>query len=93
MPGWTWDGRKSRSNLAKHGLDFDLAQQVFDDPLAVTRFELNYDGEDRWQTLGMIGPVIVLVVHTAPEDDRPGRIISARKATRRERKAYEESDF
>jgi uncharacterized protein len=53
---------------------------------------------DRWQTIGLVGPVLLLVVHTLPEgdpedDETTGRIISARKATTRERKAYEEGGF
>lgn len=93
MADWTWDENKSRSNLSKHGIDFELAQLVFDDPMAATRFEMSYDGKDRWQTMGMIGLVLVLVVHTAPDGERPGRIISARKATRHERRTYEEGGF
>ena len=54
--------------------------------------------EERWQTIGQIGNVIVLVVHTWPEADaasgeETGRIISARKATAHERRAYEEDTF
>jgi uncharacterized DUF497 family protein len=74
-------------NLVKHGLAFDVAQNVWDDPLHIViphRFE---DGEQRWHIIGMVGPVaLVLVVHTYPdpdEDDRI-RIIGARKATRQE---------
>lgn len=93
MVDWTWDRAKSRSNLAKHGIDFELAQRVFDDRLAVSRFDLIYDGEDRWHTIGMIGNALIIVSHTVADGDGPGRIISARLATRRERKAYEEGDF
>jgi uncharacterized protein len=53
--------------------------------------------EKRWQTVGMVADVVLFVVHTALEADdgeQPiGRIISARKATARERKAYEEGTF
>jgi hypothetical protein len=68
-------------------------QRVFDDRLAVSWMD-PYPEEQRWRTIGLIGPVFVLVVHTAPEwdaevGDELGRIISARKATPRERKAYE----
>jgi uncharacterized DUF497 family protein len=70
-----------------------LAQLVFDDPLGLTRFEMNYEGEDRWQTIGMIGRALIIVSHTAAGGGQPGRIISARLATRRERKTYEEGDF
>jgi uncharacterized protein len=93
MTDWTWDERKSASNLAKHGINFETAQLVFDDPMALTQFDLHSSGEERWQTIGVIGPATIFVAHTAPENGEPGRIISARKATRHERKAYEEGEF
>ena len=94
---WTWDPKKDRANRRVHGLSFETAALVFDDPLAVSRPDLHPD-EPRWQTIGMIGTVAVLVVHTWPETDpvvgeELGRIISARKATSHERKAYEEGEF
>ena len=54
-----------------------------------------YPREQRWRTIGMVGTQVVMVVHTWPDfdtetGDQIGRIISARKATRREREAYEE---
>ena len=94
---WTWDDNKDRANRRAHGLSFETAALVFDDPLAVLRLDL-HPHEQRWQTIGMIDNVAVLVVHTWPEVDRAtneevGRIISARKATPHERKAYEEGEF
>ena len=94
---WTWDPDKNRTNLRAHGLSFETATLVFDDPLAVTRDD-PYPDEPRWRTMGMIGSVVVMVVHTWPEFDldhreQVGRIISARKATRHERMAYEEGEF
>ena len=67
---------------------------MFDDPLALSKPDPHPDG-DRLRTVGVIGAVTVLVVHTMPEFDPVegadvGRIISARKATPRERRAYEE---
>lgn len=59
------------------------------DPLALSRHDPHPDG-DRWDTLCHAGTVLLFVVHTWPDDDTPGRIISARKATRQERKAYED---
>jgi uncharacterized DUF497 family protein len=81
----------------KHGLSFETAVLVFDDPLHASKPEPHPDG-DRWQTIGLVGPVLQLVVHTWPEteseEDHPvGRIISARKATAHERKVYEEGNF
>ncbi len=90
---WTWDDEKNWVNKRRHGLTFETAQIVFNDPLSLSRRD-PYPLEDRWQTMGMIGGVVVFVVHTWPEtDDGVGRIISARKATTRERKAYEDGDF
>lgn len=94
---WTWTDTKNRTNKRDHGLSFETAQLVFDDPLALSRPDPHADG-DRWQTVGRVGPVLLFVVHTSPEggptsDDTVGRMISARKATAHERKAYEEGDF
>lgn len=93
---WTWDGRKDRDNRRKHGLSFETASLVFDDPLALSRID-DTGEEERWQTVGEIGGVIVFVTHTWPEPDESGedtgRIISARKATAHERRAYEEGKF
>jgi uncharacterized protein len=65
--------------------------------LHVSKADPHPDG-DRWCTIGLVGPVLLIVIHTWPdasvEGDEPvGRIIRARKATARERKAYEERDF
>jgi hypothetical protein len=91
---WTWDPAKDRANRRRHGLGFGTAARVFDDPLALSRAD-PHSGEERWRTVGMVEGVVVLVVHTWPGPDlltgeEMGRIISARKATRHERKAYEE---
>ena len=94
---WTWDDEKNRTNNRDHGLSFETAQVVFRDPLAASRRDPD-SSEERWQTMGMIGHVVVFVVHTWPEPDpdtgeEVGRIISARKATSHERRAYEEEEF
>ena len=93
---WTWDPNKSRANRRDHGLSFETAQLVFHDPLALSRPDQT-QGEERWQTVGVIGRVTVFVVHTWPTPSRTGaeicRIISARKATAHERKVYEEGQF
>lgn len=89
-----WDEAKSRRNLVKHKISFETATLVFDDPHARSRVERVVEGEERWQTVGMIGGVIVvLVAHAYREQDGEEmvRIISARKATSHERRAYEEA--
>jgi uncharacterized DUF497 family protein len=95
--GWIWDPQKAEANRAKHGLSFETAILVFDDPLHASRPDAHLD-DDRWHTIGLVGPVVLLVVHTLPqaqsEGEEPvGRIISARKATASERRAYEDGSF
>ncbi len=93
---WTWDRRKAAANLGKHKVSFELAVMVFDDPNHLSRAD-DYPLEERWQTIGRPlaeSALLLLVVHTdASEGGLGGRIISARKATPRERKAYEEGSF
>jgi uncharacterized protein len=93
---WTWDPEKAATNRTKHGLSFETAVLVFDDPLHASKPDPHPDG-DRWYTIGLVGPVTLVVIHTSPEavpeGELVGRIISARKATARERKAYEEGIF
>jgi len=93
-----WDEAKNRSNQRKHdGVSFELARQVFEDPLHLSVQDRIEDGEPRWQTIGSVmGFVILVVAHTITEDDADGgtvkiiRIISARRATPRERRRYED---
>ena len=90
-----WDDEKSRRNLAKHKVSFETAKLVFDDPRAVSRLDRIENGEERWQTLGLAGGIVILLVaHTYREEDGEEviRIISARKATPRERTFYEQSE-
>ena len=91
-----WDEAKNLSNQRKHdGVSFETACQVFQDPLHVSTQDRIESGEQRWQTVGAVqGFVILLVAHTITEDDDGGsveiiRIISARRATPRERRRYE----
>jgi hypothetical protein len=86
-----WDETKNRRNVAKHRIHFETAVLVFEDPHAFVRRDRTVDSEDRWQTIGTIdGLVVLLVAHTL--DDEVIRIISARKATPRERRLYEEAN-
>lgn len=94
---WFWNDEKNRGNKRKHGLSFDAARYVFADPLALTRLDV-YPEEERYQTIGLVGRQIILVVHTWPKfnleaNEEIGRIISARKATAYERRAYEDGTF
>ncbi len=88
-----WDENKNLINQKKHHISFELAQCVFDDPLHLSRRDRIENGELRWQTLGLVGNVaLLLVAHSVTETDGEDmiRIISARKADKTERKIYEQ---
>ncbi|MGI8485346.1 MAG: BrnT family toxin [Thermomicrobiales bacterium] len=88
-----WDIRKSRSNLTKHGITFELAEIIFFDPLSRTMPDREVNGEKRWITLGTLpNGRVLFVAHTLTgSDEEPVvRIISARKATIHERREFEE---
>lgn len=96
---FAWDERKNRANQRKHGVSFETASLVFDDPDHLTRQDREVDGEPRWQTIGIVNGIhLLLVAHTVVEnideneDDEVIRILSARKATRRERSMYAQSN-
>ena len=87
---WTWDPHKNLENILKHGIIFETAQLVFQDFYSVTEEDPHPD-EQRWRTTGMVGPSVIMVIHTWPQEN-PGRIISARRATKHERRTYEEGN-
>jgi uncharacterized DUF497 family protein len=82
-----WDDAKNRSNFAKHGLDFADAELVFAGPcVTFVDDRFNY-GEERFVTLGLLAGRLVTIAH-APRAGAT-RIISMRKANRREQKIYQ----
>ncbi|MFH1312011.1 MAG: BrnT family toxin [Candidatus Eisenbacteria bacterium] len=85
-----WDERKNRENRRKHGISFEEAQTVFVDENAIRYFDPDHsEDEDRFLILGMSFTLRVLVVcHCYRADDLVIRIISARKADKREQSAY-----
>ena len=85
-----WNPEKSRENLKKHGVSFEEAQTIFLDENALRFFDPDHsEGEDRFIMLGVSVKLRVLVVcHCFRKDDTVIRIISARKATKDEGKAY-----
>ena len=92
MPlSFEWDKAKARSNLAKHNVSFDEAATVFGDPLSLTIPDPAHSQvEDRFVIIGSsYQQKLLVVVHTERGDDI--RIISARRASRKERKTHEES--
>lgn len=86
-----WDARKAKNNLAKHGVSFEEASTVFGDPLALTISDPSHSrlGEERFVTIGGSFLRRLLVIVHCDEDENI-RIISARRATRRERNDYEQ---
>ena len=85
-----WNARKATANLPKHGVSFDEAASVFFDPLSATGDDPDHSQDERrFVTFGMSSSGRLLVVAHAQHDDAI-RIITARPATRAERKLYEE---
>jgi len=95
MVRFEWGPVKARINQRKHGVNFEDAMRVFEDPDA--RFEqdrMDEAGELRWQAIGLVGnAVVLLVAHTVREEgeDEVIRLISARRATRKETHRYEQT--
>jgi uncharacterized DUF497 family protein len=90
-----WDQAKAKANKKKHGVSFEIACRVFADPFALVEQDRFVEGEYRWQTLGMVeGYLLLLVAHTVRDENGSEiiRIISARRASRRERKRYEQEN-
>ena len=89
-----WNPIKARENLKKHKIAFERAATIFLDPDALSEFDEDESrDEDRWITLGLDRPGVLLVVcHTYREETEKGariRLISARKPTKNEAKNYE----
>ena len=90
---FSWDARKSRSNLEKHGVTFAEARTVFFDECAIEFFDEPHSEEgDRFLLLGLSAHArLLLVSHCYREDEGIIRIISARPATKSESKHYRRS--
>lgn len=89
-----WNKEKSLSNFQKHGVSFEEAKEVFDDPFHISKLDHRFDYfEERWITLGSTSKDNILVVANMFFDGNGEeiiRIISARKANEKERKFYEQ---
>jgi hypothetical protein len=84
-----WDADKAESNAKKHGIRFEVATAVFDDPERITVIDDRFDyDEERLVTLGKTADGVLVVVTTERDDPPRIRIISARKANKRERRHY-----
>ena len=89
MLEFEWDADKAALNVAKHGVSFEEAATVFGDPLSLTVYDPDHSqDEDRFITMGTSTDGRLMLVSHTDRDNRI-RIISARVATKRERKAYE----
>ena len=88
-----WDVEKEKINIQLHGVTFEQASYVFADPFALNKYDDDHSNdEDRWIMLGQsLNEIILIVVHTFRDNDgiEIVRIISARKATKREQQAYQ----
>jgi uncharacterized protein len=86
-----WDEAKNQKNQKKHDVSFETASLVFEDPLRISIQDRHTNGEERWQTIGMVkGVLMLLVAHTIIDDDcEIIRIISARQVSKAERNQYE----
>lgn len=87
-----WDEAKNRKNQQKHDVSFETASLVFEDPLRVSIQDRHTQSEERWQTIGTVkGVLLLLVAHSIIDEDHCEiiRIISARQVTKAERDKYE----
>jgi uncharacterized DUF497 family protein len=81
-----WDEEKNKKNLAKHGVDFADAQYIFNDQFCRIAYDREHSlTEKRWKVIGNIGKILVVSV---THRNNVVRIISARKATKKERSIY-----
>ena len=90
MLKFTWDPEKEKSNRAKHGFSFEEAATCFYDPMHILISDPDSSEEDRSVLVGVSSKSRLLVVVHLEKKDATIRLISARKATRSERKHYEE---
>ena len=88
---FTWDKKKKKKNIKKHGIDFSELVKVFEKPV-LTRIDDSEDyGENRWISLGDLDGKIVVLVYT--EESDIVRFISARRATKNEKRIYSEKVY
>jgi uncharacterized DUF497 family protein len=88
-----WDFAKAKGNKKKHGISFEEAIQAFDDPFALIELDMEHSTphEERERLIGEATHGVLVVAFTIRENGSTYRIISARRATRREKKHYEEA--
>jgi uncharacterized DUF497 family protein len=88
LDGIEWDDNKAADNLKKHKISFETAQYVFFDPERLERFdrsENNISGEERWQVVGKVEDMVLVVYEDKTTEKQ---LITARFATKTERRSY-----
>ena len=90
---FTWADDKNRENIKKHGLSFQEAVLVFIDPYLVLRYDETHStaGEMRWKGIGVVGNDLLLAVVFKEDSENELRLISARKASKKEKEDYREN--
>ncbi len=83
-----WDDDKNETNIKKHGIDFCDIHEMFDHPILISPDLKSEYGEDRWIGIGQLRMIVAVIIFIERHKDTI-RIISARKATKQERKEYE----
>lgn len=81
---YLWDERKNRTNIAKHGISFKDAVEMFEFPMLTCIDKRQEYGEERWVGIGFLKGIVAVVVFTENDDRDEIRIISVRKATKNE---------
>jgi uncharacterized DUF497 family protein len=82
-----WDDNKQKINIEKHGIDFVDAVAIFSDINRIEKTIMHESGEERYITIGVVNDVVLLVVYTLRGESI--RLISARRASKNERKYYQ----
>ena len=90
MVRFEWDDEKARANKREHGVSFDEAKEVFDDDFAIDEYDEAHTDEPRFHIIGLSSRRLLMVVY-AEHDGDVIRIISAWKADKKYREAYEEN--
>lgn len=84
-----WDEAKEQINISKHGIDFHTAALVFGDDCRIEKYDdAHSDDEDRYITIGQVQGKMIIAMVVYTEREEAIRIISARRATKREEEAY-----
>ncbi len=91
-----WDVEKARANWLKHGVTFDLATSIWNDPHLQIVLDSVVDGEERWWAVGygaISGLLIAVHVYPDPTDESRVRLISARRASKHEQRRYQDGSL